>query len=148
MSRMARRSTLIVFPAIAIVFSASCAAAGTIAGSSSSSADSRSSMRTRSRSGSKPSPIMRARKSGTAGSETWAADGCSAEPVTVEMVVACLQQNAKMAQEIVRRAVGALDADADCPCQHALATAIMTQPAAIKPALKKKLKLLVGKYLK
>lgn len=34
MSRMARRSTLIVFPAIAIVFSASCAAAGTIAGSS------------------------------------------------------------------------------------------------------------------
>ncbi|MCG3149263.1 MAG: S-methyl-5'-thioadenosine phosphorylase [Verrucomicrobiae bacterium] len=72
----------------------------------------------------------------------------SEEAVTVEMVIACLQKNAKMAQEIIRLTVGALDTGADCPCQHALATAIMTQPSALKPALKKKLKLLIGKYVK
>ncbi|MEI6084315.1 MAG: S-methyl-5'-thioadenosine phosphorylase [Verrucomicrobiota bacterium] len=71
----------------------------------------------------------------------------SEEAVSVEMVVACLQKNARMAQEIVRLAVGELDAGADCPCQHALATAIMTQSNSIKPAQKKKLKLLIGKYL-
>jgi 5'-methylthioadenosine phosphorylase len=72
----------------------------------------------------------------------------SEEPVTVEMVVACLQKNARMAQEIIRLTVAALDTGADCSCQHALATAIMTQPSVIKPAQKKKLKLLIGKYVK
>lgn len=71
----------------------------------------------------------------------------SEEAVTVEMVIACLKKNARMAQEIVRLTVGELDAGADCPCQHALATAIMTDRKVMKPAQKKKLKLLIGKYL-
>lgn len=70
------------------------------------------------------------------------------EAVTVEMVVACVQKNAAMAQDIIRRAVGTLAAGADCPCQHALANAIMTAPQAIKPAQRKRLKLLIGKYVK
>ena len=70
------------------------------------------------------------------------------EAVTVEMVVACLKKNAVMAQAIVRRAVAALDAGRDCACHHALATAIMTDRAAIRPAQRKKLGLLIGKYLK
>ncbi len=69
------------------------------------------------------------------------------EAVTVEMVIHTLQQNSRMAQEIVRRAVAALDTGADCACQHALATAIMTDRRAIRPAQKKKLRLLIGRYL-
>ncbi len=70
------------------------------------------------------------------------------QAVTVEMVVESLQKNAAMAQEIVRRAVAALDPARDCVCQHALATAIMTERRAIPPAQRKRLALLIGKYLK
>jgi len=66
--------------------------------------------------------------------------------VTVEMVVANLMKNSATAQETIRSAVAALDPDADCPCQHALAVAVMTQPRAIRPATRKKLKLLLQKY--
>ena len=72
----------------------------------------------------------------------------SEEAVTVEMVVECLKKNAQMAQQIIRRAVHTLDPEADCPCQHALATAIMTDRKAIRPAQLKKLQLLIGKYLR
>ena len=70
----------------------------------------------------------------------------SEEAVTVEMVVANLMKNASMAQAIVRRAVEALDPGSDCVCHHALANAIMTAPKAMRPATKKKLALLIGKY--
>ena len=69
------------------------------------------------------------------------------EAVTVEMVVANLTKNSETAQAIVRSAVAALDADADCTCRHALAHAVMTQPNAMRPATRKKLRLLLGKYL-
>ena len=72
----------------------------------------------------------------------------SEEVVTVEMIIECLQKNARMAQEIVRLAVAAIDSSADCSCRHALTNAIMTQPGLIKPAQRKKLDLLIGKYLK
>lgn len=67
------------------------------------------------------------------------------EAVTVEMVVGNLRKNAKTAQQIIRLAAAALDPAADCSCRHALATAIMTDPKAMKPATKKKLALLLGK---
>ncbi len=66
--------------------------------------------------------------------------------VTVEMVVANLTKNSKTAQEIIRRAVAALDPAADCTCRHALATAIMTQNQHLRPATRKQLGLLFGKY--
>jgi len=68
------------------------------------------------------------------------------DAVTVEMVVANLMKNSATAQEVVRLAVAALDPDADCTCRHALATAIMTQPKAMRPATRKKLSLLLQKY--
>lgn len=71
----------------------------------------------------------------------------SEEPVTVEMVVACVMKNSRTAQEIIRQAVAKID-DGDCACQHALAAAVMTAPEAIPAAQKKKLKLLLGKYQK
>ena len=68
------------------------------------------------------------------------------EAVTVEMVVANLMKNSKTAQEIIRRAVAALDPAADCTCRHALATAIMTHTQVLRPATRKKLGLLLEKY--
>ena len=70
----------------------------------------------------------------------------SHEAVTVEMVVANLTKNSKTAQEIIRRAVAALDPTADCTCRHALATAIMTNNQLLRPATRKKLGLLLKEY--
>ena len=70
------------------------------------------------------------------------------EPVTAEMVLGNLQKNAAMAQEIVRLAVKSRQVPSDCPCHHALANAILTDPKVIPPATRKKLQLLVGRYLK
>jgi 5'-methylthioadenosine phosphorylase len=68
------------------------------------------------------------------------------EAVTVEMVVANLMKNSKTAQEIIRRAMVALDPAADCICRHALATAIMTHIQILRPATRQKLGLLLEKY--
>ena len=43
--------------------------------------------------------------------------------------------------------INSIDPDADCACHHALASAIMTRPDAIRPATRRKLDLLIGKYL-
>ena len=69
------------------------------------------------------------------------------ETVTVEMVLGNLQKNAHTAKEIIRLAVNSIDPDADCTCRHALANAIMTRPDAMRPATRRKLDLLIGKYL-
>jgi len=71
----------------------------------------------------------------------------SAETVTVEMIIDCLQKNSRMAQEIIRLAVTQPPTGAACECQNALAHAIMTQPSLIPPAQQRKLNLLIGKYL-
>ena len=62
------------------------------------------------------------------------------------MVLANLQKNAATAQAIIRQAVARLDPAADCTCRHALAHAVMTAPAVMRPATRKKLDLLIGKY--
>ena len=72
----------------------------------------------------------------------------SEEAVTVEMILQNLLKNAEMAKRIIRLAVPALSAPQTCPCPHALATAILTNPAKIPVATRKKLALLLDKYLK
>jgi 5'-methylthioadenosine phosphorylase len=69
------------------------------------------------------------------------------ETVTVEMIIGNLQKNARVAQEIIRLAVSAVDPASDCACHHALANSILTQPDAMRPATRRKLDLLIGKYL-
>ena len=72
----------------------------------------------------------------------------SEEAVTVEMIVQNLQKNAEMAKRIIRLVVPALSAPQTCSCPHALETAILTNPARIPAATRKKLALLLDKYLK
>lgn len=69
-------------------------------------------------------------------------------PVTTDQVIAVLHSNIEMAQKIIQIAVGTHSDRADCSCKSALAHAVLTDPKKITPALKKKMKLLVGKYLK
>jgi len=68
--------------------------------------------------------------------------------VTVEMVIANLTQNARMAQKVIASAVERLPVNRTCECGHALATAIITRPEAVPAQARRDLDLLVGRYLK
>jgi 5'-methylthioadenosine phosphorylase len=70
------------------------------------------------------------------------------DAVTVAQVLDYLSRNVENSQEIVRRAVRSLPRARNCQCASALAHAILTDRKMIPTATKKKLALLVGKYLK
>ena len=69
------------------------------------------------------------------------------DSVTVEMVIANLTQNAKMAQEIIAGAVARLPYPRTCECASALKYALVTRPDAIPDQVKRDLAPIVGKYL-
>ena len=69
------------------------------------------------------------------------------DAVTVDMVIQTLGQNARMAQQVIAKAVERLPIARDCECARALATAIITRRDAIDPAARERLGLLVDKYL-
>jgi len=69
------------------------------------------------------------------------------DDVTVEQIVAVLNQNAANAAKVVRAAVAAMPRDRTCACATALQYAIITNPAAIPAETRARLDLLVGKYL-
>ncbi len=70
------------------------------------------------------------------------------DAVTVTQVVEVLNRNVQNAQAIIRAAVRGLPRERLCKCSSALANAILTDRKKISPLAKKKLGLLVGKYLK
>ncbi len=70
------------------------------------------------------------------------------EPRTIGEILATLKQNTDTIREIIKRAVAAVKQERTCACASALQTAIVTNPDAIPPALKKKLDLIIGKYIK
>jgi 5'-methylthioadenosine phosphorylase len=69
------------------------------------------------------------------------------DAVTVETVVQVLRANARLAQEVVRQVVPLIGDGFESPAHRALATAIMTDRAAIPEAKRRQLELLVGPYL-
>lgn len=69
------------------------------------------------------------------------------EQVSVEMLVENLRQNAATAQAIVKAAVNGLPGLPTCGCNSALAKALLTAPQAMPPATKKRLELLIAKYV-
>ncbi len=70
------------------------------------------------------------------------------ESVTVDMVMEYLSRNVENAQKVVRAAVALVPRERTCKCGSALAHAIQTDRRKIPARTKKKLALLVGKYLK
>jgi 5'-methylthioadenosine phosphorylase len=71
----------------------------------------------------------------------------SEAPVTVEMVIQTLNKNTERARDAIRRLAANLVHQADCACQSALASAIITNPQSIPSQTRQKLDLLVSKYL-
>ena len=69
------------------------------------------------------------------------------EAVTVENIIANLNANAENAAKAVSAAVAAMPAGRTCKCGSALAHALITDRKCIPEAVRKKLELLVGKYL-
>ncbi len=68
--------------------------------------------------------------------------------VTVNQVIEYLTKNVEHSKRIVAAAVSSMPRARDCACHSALAHAILTDPKKVSAAAKKKLALLVGKYLK
>lgn len=66
--------------------------------------------------------------------------------VSVDMIIATLTANTKLAKEIIRRLLPGLPATRDCPCQHALKYAIMTDKRCIPPATLDALSPMLAKY--
>ncbi len=69
------------------------------------------------------------------------------DSVTVEQIISVLTKNAANACELVRAAVAAMPKERNCKCASALKHAIITQPDNIPAATRKKLSLLLDKYL-
>jgi 5'-methylthioadenosine phosphorylase len=69
------------------------------------------------------------------------------DSVTVEQIIAVLNQNANQAAAVVRNAVAAMPRERSCKCGSSLRHAIMTDPARIPAETRTKLALLLDKYL-
>ena len=70
------------------------------------------------------------------------------EPVTVDIILKTQHQNIVAAKKIIKLAANRIPDKRECGCSTALKTAIVTAPEFISTEQKKKLDLLIGKYLK
>ena len=70
------------------------------------------------------------------------------DAVTVTDILANLTRNAENACRVVSAAVAAMPDKRECKCGSALAHALITSPDAVPETTRKKLELLVGKYLR
>ena len=69
------------------------------------------------------------------------------DAVTVQDIIANLTKNAENAAKVVSAAVRSMPATRECKCGSALAHALLTDRTTIPDATRKKLEILVGKYL-
>lgn len=76
--------------------------------------------------------------------DCWHPDHAS---VTLEEIISNLNKNAENAQNVIREAVRNMPAERTCKCGRALAHAIITDPAVIPAAARKRLSVIAGKYL-
>ena len=69
------------------------------------------------------------------------------EPTSIDVIVTTLMKNTDTIREIIKRAVTRVPAERDCACATALQAAIVTSPDAIPAEVKKRLDLIIGKYV-
>jgi len=69
------------------------------------------------------------------------------QPITIDVILNVLLQNIDTAKKIIRLAVSRIPEDRNCGCATALKTAIVTNLKLIPADQKKKLNLLIGKYI-
>jgi len=70
-----------------------------------------------------------------------------AEPITVDVILNTMGQNIYTAKNIIKLAVSRIPEKRTCGCATALQMAIVTDPKLIPAEQKKKLDLLIGKYI-
>src|SRR5450432_557003 len=70
------------------------------------------------------------------------------DSVTVDQIIAVLNKNAENASKLIAAAVRDMPAGRTCKCGSALSHALITDRKAIPSATKKKLRLILGKYVK
>ncbi|MDD5428517.1 MAG: S-methyl-5'-thioadenosine phosphorylase [Candidatus Omnitrophica bacterium] len=70
------------------------------------------------------------------------------ESVTLEMVMQNLRKNVDVSKNILKAVLPSLGVEGACGCSSALKDSIVTRPESIAPAVKKRLKLIIGKYIK
>jgi 5'-methylthioadenosine phosphorylase len=68
------------------------------------------------------------------------------DAVSVEAVVANLMKNVATAKEVLRRVIPRVPAACDQGCPEALRSAVITDPSAFPPKIRKRLDFLLGKY--
>jgi 5'-methylthioadenosine phosphorylase len=69
------------------------------------------------------------------------------DAVTIDQIISVLMKNAENASRMVKQAVATIPKTRGCKCGSALANAIITDRTKIPPKTRKKLQLLIGKYL-
>jgi len=72
----------------------------------------------------------------------------SEESVTIEMVIQNLMKNVNTAKEIIKRVVPKLKDDRKCTCRQTLKDAMITDSKLIPEEVKKRLDIIIGKYIK
>jgi len=70
------------------------------------------------------------------------------EDVSIEMIIQNLLKNVDNAKKVLIEAITKLPAKRECICASALKDTILTKPDAISDAIKKKLDIIIGKYIK
>jgi 5'-methylthioadenosine phosphorylase len=69
------------------------------------------------------------------------------KPITVDVILDSLRHGVESTRKIIRLSVARIPEKRTCGCATALQTAIVTAPEMIPDAQKKKLQLLIGKYI-
>lgn len=71
------------------------------------------------------------------------------EHVTADMISEVIRKNSSMAQRIIKDTVKGYGAKIpECSCREAIKTSILSAPNAIREDIKKKLNIIIGKYVK
>lgn len=78
--------------------------------------------------------------------DCWYNEKC--ETVSVDMIIQNLLKNVQVSKEILKKVLPTLRKDRNCGCVNALANSIVTSPGMISASAKKRLKLIIGKYVK
>ena len=68
--------------------------------------------------------------------------------VTVDMIIENLLKNAENAKKLLKLVIPKIPKERTCACKDALKNAIITRPEAISAEAKKRLRLIIGKYVK
>ena len=71
----------------------------------------------------------------------------NSQPSPIDVIIETLRQNTHKIREIIKLAIARIPDTRQCSCATALKTAIVTDPKLIPAEQKKRLNLLIGKYL-